>query len=598
MREISGRQLYYAFAAGGQAVIAQREDLNKMNVYPVPDGDTGSNLSFTLKTIIEQTQISQSAGKTMQSLAESALSGARGNSGILFAQFVNGMAENIGDATHLSIEKFSSAVAHAAKSAYGAISNPVEGTMLTVMKDFGDSLKEKHLTAKDFVSLLKSGMKVVKKSLSSTKDKLEALKKANVIDAGAKGFAAFLEGFMEFIEQGAQVDHLLDDSRPEIRFSAKAEHHDEIDVDEDLTFRYCTEGYIAGENIDLESIRRRLGSYGDSLIVAGSKKMARVHIHTDYPDKIFQTLRDFGEIREQKADDMHRQYQMVHGRKSEIALVIDSTCDLPDHFLDEHQIYEVPLMVNFGDLQFLDGLTLKTQKFYKLLASEKAHPTTSQPNIKTFSKLYDHLTSHYTSVISLSMSSGLSGTYNSAKQAADSIDGAKISVVDSRETASGLGLLALNAAEDIENGLSHEEVVRNIESNRDRTHSFVSARNLKYFVRGGRVSPLKGFIGKLINLKPIIGVDDEGKAFFRQKAYSYKQSDEKILAMIHELHESKGIRNFAIVHGQDEEHAKSMAEEITRLTGVSPEYVDDITPVLGAHAGPGAMDIAVITQKS
>ncbi len=597
MTEISGKQLYYAFAAGGQAVISQREDLNKMNVFPVPDGDTGSNLSFTVKSIIEQSSVFPHAGQTMQSLAESALSGARGNSGILFAQFVNGMAEKIGDASSITIERFSNAVHHAARSAYSAISNPVEGTMLTVMRDFAETIREKHISAEDFKALMRQAMKSARASLSTTKDKLEALRKANVIDAGAKGFVAFLEGFQDFLEQGAKVDHLQDNVRPEIHFTASAEHHEEIEADEDLTYRYCTEGYITGEQIDLESVRSAMEQFGDSLIVAGSSKLARVHIHSDRPDKVFHTLRNFGEIKEQKADDMHRQYQMVHARKSEIALVVDSTCDLPEEFLDEHQIYEVPLMLNFGDVQYLDGLTIKPEKFYSMMESEKDFPRTSQPNVKTYSKLYDHLTSHYTSVISVSLSSALSGTYNSSRQAADTFEGAKISTVDTLETAAGMGLLVRRAALDIEAGLSHDEVVENIHKNRKRTHSFVFARNLKNFVRGGRVSPLKGLIGRILNIKPIIGVTDDGKAFFRDKAFSQQQCEDKILTMLTDLHREKTITNLAIVHGHDPERAEAIAERITAEIGVTPDYIDEITPVLGAHGGPGAFDIAVITGR-
>ncbi len=598
MKEISGKQLYYAFAAGGEAVIEQRETLNKMNVYPVPDGDTGSNLSFTFKSIIEKTQIfPDSAGATMQSLAESALSGARGNSGILFAQFVNGMAEKIGDVKALSMQKFSAAVSHAVGTAYKAISNPVEGTILTVMHDFAGSIKEGHLSAQDFIALFKASMKPVKKSLLSTKDKLEALRKANVIDAGAKGFVDFLEGFHRFIEQGAKVDHLADGSRPEIKFTAKSEHHDEIKVDEEITFRYCTEGYVAGKNMDIETVRRELGQYGDSLIVAGSSKLARIHIHTDHPDKIFAILKNHGEIREQKADDMHRQYQMVHARKSEIALVVDSTCDLPDEFLDEHQIYQVPLLINFGDMQYLDGITLKSEKFYNLLETEKEFPLTSQPSVKTFANLFDHLTSHYTSVISVSLSAKLSGTFNGAHQAAGSFEGAKISTVDSKEAGVGLGLLAMNAALDIKKGLSHEEVVNNIYANRKRTHTFVFARNLKNLVRGGRVSPLKGLIGKILGVKPIITVTEDGRATNLDKAYSIEKVIDKIMDRVSALHREKGIQNLAIVQGNAPETAKEVARRIESATGIKADYIDDMTPVLGAHGGAGAMNIAFITER-
>jgi len=595
MNELNGRQLYGAFSSGGMAIIEAREDLNRLNVFPVPDGDTGSNLAFTLKSIIEQAEIFAEAGKTMRSIAEAALQGARGNSGILFAQFVNGMSDAIHDKTSVTLSQFIEAVRRGADAAYKAISNPVEGTMLTIMRDFATSLREK--ADSDFQSALESGKKAAARSLQKTKDQLEVLRRANVIDAGAKGFVAFVEGFLQYVASGAPVSEDLESERAKVVFTGHAQHHAEIDVAENLTFRYCTEGYIRGENIDQEAIREELTSYGDSLIVAGSSRNVRLHIHTDHPDKAFDILKKYGQILEEKVDDMHRQYQMVHARKSEIALVVDSTCTVPDAFLDEYQIYQVPLMLNIGQMQYLDGVTIKSERFFQRMKDIKTSIQTSQPNTVTFSKLFDHLTSHYTSVISVSLTSGQSGTFNSASQAAAAFEKVKLSAVDSKENGIGLGLLVQTAAREIEQGLSHEQVIENIGKNRKRIETFVLVPTLKYLIRGGRIPAIKGFIGRLMNVKGIIGLDAEGKAYTRDKAYSMKQAHRKLLDSVDKIHRDRIVQRFAISHADALESARSLAQAITDKTGVPVEYIEAMSPVLGAHGGPGSLNIGLITER-
>jgi DegV family protein with EDD domain len=595
MNELNGKQLYGAFSSGGMAIIEAREDLNRLNVFPVPDGDTGTNLAFTVKSIIEQTEIFSEAGKTMRSIAEAALKGARGNSGILFAQFVNGMSDAIHEKTSVTLSQFVDAVRSGADAAYKAISNPVEGTMLTIMRDFATSLLEK--ADSDYKSALESSKTTVAKSLQKTKDQLEVLKNANVIDAGAKGFVAFVEGFFQYVASGAPVAEDLENKRAKVVFSGHAEHHTEIDVAENLTYRFCTEGYIRGKNIDQEAIRAELSSYGDSLIVAGSSQNVRLHIHTDHPDKAFDILKTYGQILEEKVDDMHRQYQMVHARKSEIALVVDSTCTVPEAFLDEYQIYQVPLMLNIGDMQYLDGVTIKSKNFFGRMKAIKESIQTSQPNTVTFSKLFDHLTSHYTSVISVSLTSGQSGTFNSASQAAAGFENVKLSTVDSKENGIGLGLLVQTAAREIEQGVPHDQVIENIGKNRQRVETFVLVPTLKYLIRGGRIPALKGFIGRLMNVKGIIGLDKEGKAYTRGKAYSMKQAYKKLLDSVDKIHRERIVQRFAISHADALDSAQALAQAITEKTGVPVEYIEAMSPVLGAHGGPGSLNIGLITEK-
>jgi DegV family protein with EDD domain len=597
MNFITGKQLYYAFAAGGEAVIAEREILNRMNVFPVPDGDTGSNLSFTLKSIIENTEIHNDAGETLRSIAQSALIGARGNSGILFAQFVNGMAEAAGDKKKLTLEHFVESVNHAVKRAYEAISNPVEGTMLTVMRDWGDSIKEELQHVKDYPNLFKNTLERAKQSLQDTMHKLEHLRKAGVTDAGARGFVDFITGFHAFLEGGAEVDHLHDRPAISSQLSVDEDPHANLEDLEDLSFRFCTEGIVSGKDIATNGVRESLTALGDSLIVAGGGPHVRIHIHSNEPAEVFYRLKQFGTVSNQKVDDMFRQFQMMKNPKAKIALVIDSTCDLPPEILDEHQIHMAPLTINFGENSFLDRLTLKAEQFYKLLDEESEFPTTSQPSPSIFSRLYGHLSSHYNSVIAVHISRPLSGTYNTSAQEASQIEGTKISVIDSKTISAALGLIVLEAAKAIEAGKSHEEVVEFIETLSDRTDMWVTTPSLNNFIRGGRVSKFKGGIGKLLGMRPIIGVTKDGASCFRDKAFSYQGALKKIVDQVIAGHKEREIHSFCVVHATAQEEAEWVAQQVEESTGVKATFLSEISPVLGAHGGLGVVNIGLLYKK-
>ena len=591
MKEISGEQLYQAFASGGNAVMEERELLNRINVFPIPDGDTGSNLWYTLQHIIENSKAQGSAGETMQSLAEQALLGARGNSGILFAQFVSGMAEVAGSEFQLSMEAFANSAKYAVLQAYKAVSKPVEGTMLTVMKVWADALQQKNAERKTFQELIELSLEAAQYSLQQTKYAIESLRKANVVDAGAKGFVTFLCGFLEFLTHGKKMERLNVDELPSLEL---VEGHDgQTDV-LDWSQRYCTEGIIRGENLEQEHIRQTLTDLGSDLIVAGSPKAMRVHIHTGDPARVFERLGKISELGSQKVDDMLRQYQLVHERKRPVAVVVDSSCDLPEAYLDEQQIYQVPMFISFGDTTYLDRVTIKEEQFYPMLQSSSVFPKTSQPSISSFIRLYDQLKGHYDSVLAIHISEKLSATYQTSLQAAKKVGAANIHVIEAKELAVGLGLIVMEAVDNLNAHKSVDEVKALLETNKQGLTSYVLTPTLDNFIRGGRVSPMLGLVGKLLNLKLVLSVDPSGKPYGRFKAFSLRQARNKVFSDIAKKHREKPIRRFAIGHAQVPEEAEALAQKVSDITGIEPAYITEVSPVIGAHSGIGCSVVSVL----
>lgn len=595
--ELDGKRFYYSFIAGAQKIFDQYKGINKINVFPVADGDTGTNLASTLRSIIDTSIPTDNIKVTAVALADAALVGARGNSGIIFAQFLYGFSNEIRDEKNLTVDDFAELIKKAVKYAYEAIANPVEGTMISVMRDWADYvylLKDK---IKNFNQLIIQSYVKADESLKDTPTKLEILAKNHVVDAGAKGFVVFLEGMIDFFQHGELKK--IAATRNVIKVK---EFEEVVHDEEEIKFRYCTEALITFENNDENNktiLKEAISKFGDSLVIAGSPKKLRIHIHTDDPSELFFVIKDHGNITYKKVDDMVMQSQIVHHRKWSTALITDSTCDLPQEIIEKYQIHVVPLTVHFEKDFYLDSLTITPDKFYNLLAESKTNPTTAQPTYKDFTNKYDYLASHYDSIIGIHLSEKMSGTFSNSRKAAHAIrerQEKEIAVFSSNKVTVALGLILLRAAEAIESGKSFAEVTGSIEDWVSKAHLMVNAQSLKYLIRGGRVSAVKGFLGKLMGVQPIIVVTKEGKAELFGKPTSTKQSMKMVIDETIKLIDGKKLWGYAIAHAQNPEGANWYAKEMEGITGVKPKFISAASPVLGTHAGPGVFGLAFLLE--
>ncbi len=590
IRYINGRRLYYAFLAGGNAVISDQEYLNKINVFPVPDADTGTNLAATMRSIAEAAVVSNSLKTTFRSIADAALAGARGNSGLIFAQFIHSLSNEFQHEQRITAKTFAESARRAVQAVYRAILSPVEGTMLTVMREWAEAVHQHAARTADFVELLSYSLQAAKRSLMDTPKKLAVLAKAGVVDAGAKGFVDFIEGVLHFTRAG-RLRNIPKAAVPASEIENKVHF-----FKNKVTQRYCAEALLQGENMDLEKIRSLVQSFGDSAIVAGSEEKARFHVHTNSPSDLFFELKDYGSIVQLKVDDMRKQYEVSHNRKWDVALVTDSSCDLPQEFIDEYQIQVIPFSLSFGETQFLDKLTITPEQFYTLLKTRQEHPKTAQAGIALLQNLFSYLSTFYKSILVFNISDKLSGAYSFSRQAAEKLKDKKISVIDSKGLSVSLGLIVMRAAEALSRGMTHDEIARKAEEWIAKTRVLVDIASLKYLVRGGRISPMKGLLARMLRLKPIITIDEEGRGLPFGKSFSRKGNMKKILRLVSEMAGQGKIWRYAIVHAQNLPRAQAYAEKLNSLLGMPPAYIMDVSPVVGAHNGIGVVGIAVMQE--
>ncbi len=590
--EINGIQLYNSFISGAQRIFENQKHLNKINVFPVADADTGTNLASTMRSIVNASQPHENLKLTAVALADAALVGARGNSGIIFAQFLYGFSNEIKEEETLTVKAFAEYMKNAVKYAYEAIANPVEGTMISVIKDWAEYIYHLKDTLDDFLRLLLDGLKKAMESLSLTTRQMAVLAKNNVVDAGAKGFVVFLEGMFDYFKNGEAVIK-LDTSKIEILESLETINHEEV------SYRFCTEALINGQDMKREQLAQIMAPYGDSMVIAGSPTKMRVHIHTDEPWKLFEDISSVGTIAFKKVDDMVLQNDVASNRKHDIALVTDSTCDIPLELLKKHQIQVVPLTVHFGDDFYLDRITMQPEQFFNKLKTSTVYPTTAQPAFPEFMNRYNYLASHYKSIISAHISSGMSGTWQNSLNAARKMTdetGKNISVIDTKRLTSALGLIVLRTAEAIEAGMNHDEIVEKINKWSTDTRILVTSRTMKYMVKSGRVSYSKGLIGKLLGIKPIVEVNQKGKTEVFGKPFSEKASMKMVMKEMERFVTGKKIWGYAISYSDNESTANWFAEQMESLVGKKPVFIQQASPVLVTNTGPGVVALSVMLE--
>ena len=277
---------------------------------------------------------------------------------------------------------------------------------------------------------------------------------------------------------------------------------------------------------------------------------------------------------------------------SKIALVTDSTCDLPESVVKKNKITVIPLNVHFGEETFLDGIDLKSDEFFEKLTTSEIHPQTSQPSVGRFVETYNDLLKKYDSILSIHISSKLSATYNSALQAQKEIGNEKIKVIDSMNGTLGLGAIVHHIADLNQKGESFENLVKEAEKIIPNAIFMGLVPTLEYLAKGGRIGKARAFMGSLLKIKPILSaVDGEiqsvGKARTLIKGMDFIVDEMK----------NRKISKLFIVHANHEERANLLKEKTKDLIDPKDIIIAEFGPVVGTHLGPGAFGVGFISSE-
>ena len=590
IKYINGIRFYRALVVGINNLISRQDYLNQINVFPVPDGDTGTNMAFTVNSILDGTAdvVPAKIGDMSQKVADCALDGARGNSGAILAQFFVGLSESLAEKDKMSVKDFADAFKNGSDCAWEALSDPQEGTILSIFRDVSNFLMNLDDDNYDFSVVMESCFSEAQKSLDDTPNKMALLKKAGVVDAGAQGFVDFLKGINEFIQSGTIRD-LGDIINIPEELNDLSEGHDYSN----LTYQFCTECIIEGESINKAEIKSKLLDIGDSLVIAGSKKKVKIHIHVNKPSELFQICNEYGITKKHKADDMFKQQKLVKADKSnKIAIVTDSGADFDvEKYFD---VFVVPVRYSFGRQDYIDKVSQSISDFYVELKNNPIHPKTSQPTPGDFRRQYQYLNSYYSSIISIHIPEKLSGTYQSAAVAAKNTSGANITVIDGKNMSVGLGLLIEEIADLIDSSeLNHDEILSRIEESIQNIEVYTAVKDLSYSVKGGRVPKLIKTISDIFNFKPVLSIKKDGTMGPASFYMGKKNLPKKLFNIVNKKIMPSLKYNVLIGHAQAEEDGKKLKALFEKSSNIKNVRVLEIGGALGVHTGPGALSVAI-----
>lgn len=309
MRNINGEILSKCFISAFQYLEVHKEEVNALNVFPVPDGDTGTNMSLTMRSAAKQINALEefTAGTVAKAASSGSLMGARGNSGVILSQILRGFAVGCGDSDALEIETLKDAFSNAYKTAYKAVMKPTEGTILTVIRAMGEFAEENYEHYEDIFVFFDDILEAGQIALDNTPNQLPVLKEAGVIDAGGQGLCYIVEGMIHY----ETAPELIKETRKE---RVVQETHQ---PDQDIEFGYCTE-FMIHSNEDYEAYRDFISSYGDSLIVVGADGLIKTHIHTNNPGEVIEKALQLGSLSDIKIDNMRIQHQHVLATDEEL----------------------------------------------------------------------------------------------------------------------------------------------------------------------------------------------------------------------------------------------------------------------------------------
>lgn len=321
--EISASQFQEMVEAGAKRLQVNAEYVNSLNVFPVPDGDTGTNmnLSMTSGATAVVNSASEKVGELANVLAKGLLMGARGNSGVILSQLFRGFSKAILEVDTLNAEDLAKAFVHGVETAYKAVMKPVEGTILTVARESAKAGERKAKQTDDVIEVMTTVVQYGKKALDKTPDMLPVLKEVGVVDSGGQGLLFIYEGFLSALNGEFQADDTYEPSPAEMDEMVNAEHHRSIQgqlATADIKFGYCTEimvrlgeGPTVDSQFDYDTFRNYLDGIGDSLLVVNDDEIVKVHVHTEHPGEVMNYGQKFGALIKVKVDNMRLQHETI-----------------------------------------------------------------------------------------------------------------------------------------------------------------------------------------------------------------------------------------------------------------------------------------------
>ncbi len=586
MEYLSQNELKKMMLRSYERIEREKEEINRINVFPVPDQDTGSNMAKTLLGIKEAIEGKEFKDLTeiSEAVLEAALSAAQGNAGVIYTGFLAGFLPLL-DKNPVDSKKLAKAFHKGAERARLSIQNPKEGTILDVIDAASQTFNQEAEREKDITKILETAVKKAKGALLATREKMEIFRKANVVDAGGLGFLMILESYLDILRGEKKEEKKEGKPSAEIRKFVQV-----------LANRYEIVSLIENPKIDEKTFREKVKKLGNSIDVIQIGSKMKIHIHTDYPDEVRTVMRQSGSILELRTEDMAKEVVGEESvRKVLIGIVTDEVADLTQKIIERYQIEIIPFRIDWPVGERLAGENI----YQKMREAEKQGikvlpKTAAVPS--EYLKAYKIQLEKFEKVLCITVSSKFSAAYNSACQMRELLSEkkGKILVLDSFNGSAGQALLVLKAIELIQAQLEINEIIKELKKEIPKIKTYAIVADPKWLEWGGRISPSQAnWIRRLqkIGVRPLLGIKNgkiEKIGFnFRVKEISratFREIEKKSKKI---RQAGKKIR-VVIDHCDNLDEAKRL-KELLKEIGAEISFVNLVSPVVGAHIGPGSL---------
>lgn len=575
MKNINGFELYDFFSAGANRIISKEETLNSINVYPIADGDTGSNLAYTMKGILTNGKRMEHAGKTLDSLSNAALLDSYGNSGTIFASYLMGISSEVNHMSIITIEDFSKAALTGADYAYNSIAKPTEGTILTIMKEWAHFLCRNHSQHTNIANLFTDAIIYTKTKLDNTKDQLKALNDADVVDAGALGFVYFLEGMLDSIISG--VSNIMGN------YDSK---HLAISHDSP-TKRYCVEMTLEPTvSFDKSRLIDELSYDNDSIILQKSNKYYKLHLHSDHPNKVANSIVKNSKIIRSKVDDMGFQVDMKNKMHPNIGIITDSIADLPNEISNSNFIHVIPLTLIANGNIYNDRLSISNDTLFDIIESGHVKVSSAQPSDVLVEKSLRMMCDNFEYVIGIFVSSQMSGIYDKVTTISKKLNLDNLTIFDSKLNSAAEGLLIKSLYDKIISGYSYKDIYFELEKTISKIKIFVEIKDLYYATKCGRIPKLIGSIATALKLNAVISIDQNGKGII--------VGERSIVKCAKKLTRKSNISKYSVVYTGNLNDQIEHIEHLKLIFGSEPEFIEEASSIISAFVGKNAIGIAIL----
>lgn len=369
------------------------------------------------------------------------------------------------------------------------------------------------------------------------------------------------------------------------------------------TRRYCTEILVEGPGLPgEEEVRAALSEGTEELLVIRSRDILKVHLHTDHPGDAIDYCGTLGTVVAHKAEDMLAQYEAARDARADVVrrpvgIMVDSGSDLPEEVVRAHGIHMIPLLLIDGDRTLRDRIDVTAEEFHARLEEGGPLPTTSQPPPGDFIAAFERASTESEVVVAILVAASLSGVYRSADNAGRLVPHLDVRLVDSRAASILVGLLALRAAELAEAGMPADDIIAELRRIRRRSGILFTVRNLDRLIASGRVSQFAGWLGGVLDLKPVLGLAGDGSVRAYGKVRGARRAKELILDTVAEAIPPDARKyRFGVIHAAAPEMAQALRRELAGRYPGAEILIAPITPVIATHLGPGAWGIAYMVE--